>query len=353
MADLFLADTRVFTLTGVESVVSAAVHTKLLSAGTRPFMFRVLGTVTVGATGLRGAKSLQFGGAGNLISSDSAAFLGSLLASRYCLQGVVKFTSLASTQCLFSLYHANAISNASLVFDATTGKLKWSTYNGTTTMALTGTTSLLVNSEYHFCVEKDGAGVTRLFLNGAVEASATMASVPANDSNYIASVGGIYNSTANRLTAFLDDVTLDWDVLYGGAFTPPGALPETAISHNLGQTPTGIDTRIRFNAAYVPGGLRLLPHQPLSYVPNAGGNYRIRGTVKEKSAPDNRPLARKVVLHRSLDKKLIAETWSSAADGIYEFAYLSGIYTYYAIAFDHAGNYRGVIADNLAPEAMP
>lgn len=353
MADPYLTDTRVFTLTGAENVLSASIHRKLLCTGTRPFMFRVLGTVTNGATGLRGAKGLQFTGAGHLVSSESGAALGALLASRYCLQGVVKFTSLATTQCLFSLCHANGSWHASLVFDVTTGKFKWSTFNGTTTVAISGTTVLLANTEYHVCVEKDSSGVTRLFVNGVTEGSATLASIPANDNAYTACVGGQFTGTANRLTAYLDDLTLDWDGLYGADFTPPGALPETTLSFDQGRQTDGIQTRLAFNLAYVPGTPRLVVTKTYRFIPNEGGTYRITGTVKELSAPDNLPLARKVVLHRTLDGKRIAETWSNAADGAYAFNYLSGLYTYYVIAFDHEGNYRGVIADNLTPEAMP
>lgn len=352
MADLFLADTRVFTLTGAENALTASVHRKLLCAGTRPFMFRVLGTVTSGAAGLRGLKGLQFTGAGHLVSSETGAPLGALLTSRYCLQGVVKFTSLASTQCLFSLCHANGSWNAVLSFDLTTGKFKWSTFYGTTTVAINGTTTLLANTEYHVCVERDGSGVTRLFVNGITEGSATLGSIPANDNYYYVSIGGQFTGTANRLTATLDDFTLDWDMRYGADFTPPAALPETTLAFDQGRLTDGLQTRLAYNLSYVPGTPKLVTVKTHRMTPNEGGNYRITGTVSEKSAPTNRPLARKVVLHRTLDGKRVAETWSNAVDGTYTFSYISGLYTYYVIAFDHEGNYRGVIADNLTPEAM-
>lgn len=83
------------------------------------------------------------------------------------------------------------------------------------------------------------------------------------------------------------------------------------------------------------------------------GTGRIVGTVKEKSSPSNVPLARRVVLHEMASCRVLAETTSSAADGSYTFTGLSLTCKYYAVAFDHLGNYRGVVADNLVPERTP
>lgn len=82
-----------------------------------------------------------------------------------------------------------------------------------------------------------------------------------------------------------------------------------------------------------------------------GGVHRIVGTVKEKGTPDQ-PLSRLVGLFRMRDKIFIRETWS-APDGSYVFDWIDGAEKYFTVAFDHLGNYRAVIADNLVPEPMP
>lgn len=83
-----------------------------------------------------------------------------------------------------------------------------------------------------------------------------------------------------------------------------------------------------------------------------GGNYKIAGTVKEKAAPANVPLRRRVRLHDQKTGVALRETWSDATTGVYEFAGIIGGRKYYVVSFDHTLNYRAVIADNLAPEAM-
>jgi hypothetical protein len=78
-----------------------------------------------------------------------------------------------------------------------------------------------------------------------------------------------------------------------------------------------------------------------------GGRGRIEGTVKEKGTPDV-PVARQVWLIAEVTGTVIRETWS-APDGSYVFDYIDHRYKYTVVAFDHTGNYRAVIADNLAP----
>ena len=83
-----------------------------------------------------------------------------------------------------------------------------------------------------------------------------------------------------------------------------------------------------------------------------GGKGFIPGTVEEKATP-NIPLRRRVRLHRDVDGLMVRETWSDAVTGAYTFTGINPAYTYHAIAFDYARNYRAVIADNLTPEVAP
>ena len=84
-----------------------------------------------------------------------------------------------------------------------------------------------------------------------------------------------------------------------------------------------------------------------------GGNGKIVGTVKEKGTPENTPVWRRVRLYDERSGLLVAETWSDPVTGAYAFNNIKRDAVYFVLAFDHTGDYRGVVADNLTPEAMP
>lgn len=83
-----------------------------------------------------------------------------------------------------------------------------------------------------------------------------------------------------------------------------------------------------------------------------GGRGVINGTVKERSLPDNTPLARRVRLIEERSGYVVAETWSDASTGNYSFANIDRSRTYTVVSYDHTGLYRAVIADRLTPELM-
>lgn len=78
------------------------------------------------------------------------------------------------------------------------------------------------------------------------------------------------------------------------------------------------------------------------------GAGQITGTVKKKALPDNLPLARKVRLYHDRTGQLVAETWSDAVTGVYQFLGLDLAEVYTALALDHTHTYRAVAADNLS-----
>lgn len=82
------------------------------------------------------------------------------------------------------------------------------------------------------------------------------------------------------------------------------------------------------------------------------GGGKITGTVKVKSSPQNRPIARRVCLFDERSKTLLATTWSDAETGAYDFRCLNRTRPYTVIAYDYEHNYRAEIADNLTPEPM-
>lgn len=94
-------------------------------------------------------------------------------------------------------------------------------------------------------------------------------------------------------------------------------------------------------------------HKPLSHGnADIDGSGIIHGTVALKNTPVNTPLRRRVRLHRSRDGLLVRETWSDA-QGNYRFDGLSTRYEYDVIAWDHEGQFRSTIANNLKPEVLP
>lgn len=82
-----------------------------------------------------------------------------------------------------------------------------------------------------------------------------------------------------------------------------------------------------------------------------GGPGVIYGTVELYTQAGNTPLPRRVRLHRSRDGLLVRETWSDA-QGKYRVEGISERYTYDVIAWDHEGQHRSVVANDLRPEPM-
>jgi hypothetical protein len=82
-----------------------------------------------------------------------------------------------------------------------------------------------------------------------------------------------------------------------------------------------------------------------------GGNGQIVATVKKHATLA--PLRRRVQLYSCNTNALVDETWSDAATGSYRFELLDRAQKYFVCSFDHTGADKGVIADQLTPEAMP
>jgi hypothetical protein len=82
------------------------------------------------------------------------------------------------------------------------------------------------------------------------------------------------------------------------------------------------------------------------------GAYRIAGTTKNEAGAVDTPVRRRVRLHEQLTGRPVADTWSDATTGAYEFSALA-LGTYYVTAFDHTGQFAGVIETDVVPEPMP
>lgn len=75
------------------------------------------------------------------------------------------------------------------------------------------------------------------------------------------------------------------------------------------------------------------------------GPFGVSGTLSNIGSP-NAPVRRRVRLHEQSTGQLVRETWSAAADGVYAFTGLAAG-TYFAVAFDHTGQYGGVIETDV------
>lgn len=85
----------------------------------------------------------------------------------------------------------------------------------------------------------------------------------------------------------------------------------------------------------------------------SAGTGFVAGTVKEKAAPTNVPLRRRVLLLDEKHNLVLAETWSDVATGGYRFDNLDLSIRYTVMAYDHTEAYRAVVADNLRAEPLP
>lgn len=79
-----------------------------------------------------------------------------------------------------------------------------------------------------------------------------------------------------------------------------------------------------------------------------GGNGRIVGTVKNKGTPDV-PVHRRVRLYLDRDGLPVDETWSDSVTGAYAFEHLDEAHKYTVLAYDHTGEFNGVVATGVVP----
>ena len=145
-----------------------------------------------------------------------------------------------------------------------------------------------------------------------------------------------------------DGVTL-YAVESGGAIYKAISLPSIY----------NIDLRALTTSTPVTAGASPLEDATLAVEPvfttidlDVGGCGRIYGTVKRKADPQNIPLVRRVRLHDSRTGALLRQTWSQE-DGSYEFRDLNPDLEFDVIAWDHEGQFRSTIANNLKPEVLP
>lgn len=108
---------------------------------------------------------------------------------------------------------------------------------------------------------------------------------------------------------------------------------------------------LRRNSWPTGPGSRLVAQGALQDFGQDRGAYRIADVVVIQGAPDI-PVSRRVLLHDQLSGRVLRSTWSDPVTGAYSFERIR-MGRFYVVAFDHTGDKRAVIADNLTPELMP
>lgn len=81
------------------------------------------------------------------------------------------------------------------------------------------------------------------------------------------------------------------------------------------------------------------------------GVYSVTGTTKNTGTPEI-PVRRRVRLHDQPSGRVVREVWSDAATGAYSFGGIR-MGVFYVTAFDHTGQFSGVVETDVTPEPMP
>lgn len=82
------------------------------------------------------------------------------------------------------------------------------------------------------------------------------------------------------------------------------------------------------------------------------GAGQVSGTTANVGTPSNLPVRRRVRVHRQDSGRPLREVWSDRITGAYEFKELP-LATLFVLAFDHTGEFGGVIETDIVAGPMP
>lgn len=240
-------------------------------------------------------------------------------------------------------------------------------YTGSSTI-ITGTTVVTTGAWHHVELSRVGSTIY-LFLDGVLQGSASYSTTLTN--HYVSF--GQWWSGSEYLETFDGNID-EARITSIGRHTANFTAPSTEFGTDVGSDPDwdSVLGLYRFDAFEQPTVKKITPypievHTSSSYAPvwklapprpvflkdwNYSGLGRIFGTVKEKDTPSNIPVHRRVRLYRDFDGQYVAETWSDATTGEYEFANIDMAHRYTVLTYDYEHDYRAVVADNLQPDLM-
>lgn len=205
--------------------------------------------------------------------------------------------------------------------------------------------------QWYYVMLSWGNGTVYLWIDGVLHASATI------PGSFVFSADGTtqplvigrngWDGANGYLNAWINDIRITLGAMRDGSVVPTGPFDLASSSGPWATGYQGVAQRILGAApltSYI--GLKLPTVRRTANMALWGTGY-IHATVKEKNTPANTPLQRRVRLYRERDGLFIAETWSDPVTGNYAFDNIDPHVRYTVVSYDHANNYRAVIADNL------
>lgn len=287
---------------------------------------------------------------GTNIGSNNSS--GVLLSSGNCTFGTGDFTvegwsyvtSHFNYQPIWFSQSENKIGMVHVGMDST-GRIYMGMYFGTRPYVSSPPGVVPLNQWFHWAGVRWG-GMCYIYLNGVSQA--TPVSIPGELTAHRPVIGFNPDYGWHCIKGWVDLFRITKAARYTSDFTPP-----TSFEYASYKFPMDAVGSLGVNSGQPWQPFKAYPVGPmLDQNPSkAYGLGRIVATVKEKGTPTTIPVVRRVVLHRHRDDMPVAETWSSES-GAYAFTEVDMSQNYYVVSFDHTGNYRAVIADNLVPERM-
>lgn len=172
-----------------------------------------------------GSSSGLFDGTGDAVTTpDDASFqfgLGSFTVSAF-----VRLATVPTNMVVVSKWGATTPLNAwALYMDS--GALYFRFYDGVAYRDTGASWTPVANTQYHIAADRDRFGVVRVYVNGAVHASATFKQSVATGGASTVTIGRVTGFSVYDLNGYVDDLVIDkGSAWYGGAFT----VPTTAFS---------------------------------------------------------------------------------------------------------------------------
>lgn len=222
--------------------------------------------------------------------------------------------------------------------------------------SVTSKNPIPTNSWSHIAFTKYGNTV-RVFTNGILDGELVLGYSGSDDASKLL-IGKDTNDASRDFAGRIDDFRITKGVArYTENFTPPGAIEY--FNWSVSSIDAAISSTESYTyAPYAPPHAVHLPTiapGPISGIRGGteyGGRGRIVGTVKNKTEPADTPVYRRVRLFKDRDGQCVAETWSDPVTGAYAFENINPAHKYTALSYDHTGQFRAVVADNLTPEVF-
>lgn len=172
-------------------------------------------------------------------------------------------------------------------------------------------------------------------------------------------IGGDSSANSNSdYLGYIDDLDIALVERNSTSFIPPAAGSVPSVNLPVDATHAArlrmmVESLDQFAGAEMSAGVATTHAREQTFRDvYHGGLGRVWGTVKEKHAPDNAPVRRRVLLIDQRSRLTIRETWSDAETGVYEFRGVNEGVLYTVLSYDLPVGQRAVVADDQIPELM-